>query len=102
MLERIKALCTQHKTTVTELENILGIGRGTILKWDVSSPNMVNLVKVAQHFDVSLEYLVGIETEYSEAAMHIAKRYDNLSPTRKTLVDHYLDAVEQDEKVVAQ
>lgn len=58
MLSKIKELCLQKKITITELERVLGFGRGTITKWRESSPSVSKLKTVADYFGVSIEYFL--------------------------------------------
>lgn len=58
--ERVKALCEQENIGVTTLETRLGFGRGSIGKLKnggTTSPE--RLQKIADHFGVSVSYLVG-------------------------------------------
>ncbi|PLA90511.1 helix-turn-helix domain-containing protein [Ligilactobacillus salivarius] len=57
--DRIKELSSQRKVSVAELERALGFGNGSISKWNKQSPSTEKLMKVANYFDVSLDYLVG-------------------------------------------
>lgn len=57
--DKIKELATQRKISVAELERVLGFGNGSISKWNKQSPSTEKLKKVADYFDVSLDYLVG-------------------------------------------
>lgn len=59
ILERIQLLCKEKNINPSRLEEELGFGNGTIYKWDKSSPNTDKLAKVADYFDVSLDYLHG-------------------------------------------
>lgn len=61
MYEKIEQLCVNKKITIGRLENELGFGKGTVSKWRGSSPSVWNLKKVADYFDVSIDYLVGRE-----------------------------------------
>ena len=56
---RVKELCDQHHTTVRELGNALGFGRTTIKKWEESSPSADKIIKVADYFGVSTDYILG-------------------------------------------
>lgn len=56
---KIKGLCDNREINVTQLEKGLGLGNGTIRRWDVSSPSINKLVKVANYFDVSIDYIIG-------------------------------------------
>ena len=59
--ERIKQLANAKGLSLPALEAQLGFGNGTILKWDKSTPNADKLVKVADYFNVSVDYLLGRE-----------------------------------------
>lgn len=59
--ERIKALANHRGLGLPKLEAELGFGNGTIVKWDKSSPSVDKLQKVADYFDVSVDYLLGRE-----------------------------------------
>jgi len=61
IVKRIQQLCEEKGLTLTELERIVGIGRGIIRRWDKSSPNSDNLQKVADYFNVTTDYLLGRE-----------------------------------------
>lgn len=55
IVKRIQQLCEEKGITITELERIVGIGRGIIRRWDKSSPNSDNLKKVADYFNVTTD-----------------------------------------------
>ena len=55
----IRELCKTKHTSIPKLENILGFGSGTIVRWDKSSPSIDKLLKVADYFHVSVDYLIG-------------------------------------------
>ena len=56
---RIQELAQTHKTTIAEVERNLGLGNGTISKWDKRSPSTQKLQMVADYFNVSTDYLLG-------------------------------------------
>lgn len=47
------------KVTVAEVERKTGISNGQIRRWDTSSPKTENVQKVADYFNVSVDYLLG-------------------------------------------
>lgn len=59
LVNRIKKLCTMKKVTVAEVERKTGISNGQIRRWDTSSPKTENVQKVADYFNVSVDYLLG-------------------------------------------
>lgn len=58
MYTRILNLCRNKGITINKLEQALSIGNGTISKWDKSCPKATTLKKVAEFFNISLEYLL--------------------------------------------
>jgi len=62
LVDRIKALCRQHETSIPKLEANLGLSRGSMYKWDINDPGIGKVQKVAEHFNVSIEFLLyGLE-----------------------------------------
>lgn len=58
MFLKISELCKKRGITVTQLEKLLGFGRGTITKWRKSSPTVDKLKMVADYFGVPIEYFL--------------------------------------------
>jgi transcriptional regulator with XRE-family HTH domain len=59
LVERIKMLADEKKTTFAEIERKTGISNGQIRRWDKSSPKIENIQKVADYLDVSTDFLLG-------------------------------------------
>ena len=59
LLERIKLLCKENKISQRKLEKALNLGNGATSKWVKSSPSIETLNKIADHFHVSVDYLLG-------------------------------------------
>ena len=57
MIDTIKDLCRINRISVSELEELLGIGKNTIYRWDKSSPSIDKVIKVADYFEISLDEL---------------------------------------------
>lgn len=57
--EKIKDLTNEKGISVRELEKRLGFSNGYFSKWKTVSPNSEGLAKVAAHFDVNVDYLLG-------------------------------------------
>lgn len=58
--DRIKELCERHEISVAKLEASLGFGNGIIKRWSQgSSPTVDKVMKIANYFDVSVDYLTG-------------------------------------------
>lgn len=56
--ETIKTLCKERGIAVTALEKELGFGRGSIGKLRNSQTSAERLQKIADYFDVTVDYLV--------------------------------------------
>lgn len=78
VFERIQELCKSAGISVTSLEFELGIGKGLIGKWRKNSPNIISLQKVADYFNVSVDYLLGRECPASSSFV--------FSPDEKSLI----------------
>lgn len=61
LVEKIRTLARQRDLSLPQLEQELGLGNGTISRWRNSSPNTEKLQKIADYFNVSMDYLLGRE-----------------------------------------
>jgi len=59
MFERIKTLCLENGLTVTELCKQVTGSSGNLPTWKKGNINPVSLVKIADYFHVSVDYLLG-------------------------------------------
>lgn len=59
--ERIKTICNERGLSMYRIEKDCGFGNGSIMKWENSSPKVDNIIKLADYFDVSVDYLLGRE-----------------------------------------
>lgn len=55
---RIKELCDSKKVTFAEVERSIGLSNGQIRRWDKVSPRTSTLEKVADYFQVSIDFLL--------------------------------------------
>ncbi|AEY65383.1 helix-turn-helix transcriptional regulator [Clostridium sp. BNL1100] len=84
-VDKIKDLCISKDITPTELERILGFGKGVIRNWDKVSPTSDKLKRVADYFNVTTDYLLG-RSDQSKIV------YDEeLTEDEKTAVKAFLD-----------
>ncbi|WP_018934497.1 helix-turn-helix domain-containing protein [Gracilibacillus lacisalsi] len=58
-LERIKKLCKEHSISVKILEERLDFPNNTIYQWKSRTPGLDKIQKVADYFNVSVDYLLG-------------------------------------------
>ncbi len=57
--DRLKNLCDEQGISVNTLEERLEIGRNSLYSWKKNIPKGTNLIKVADYFNVSTDYLLG-------------------------------------------
>lgn len=95
LMQRIKQLCDSHGETLASLERKMDFGNGTIRRWDNATPSGDKLAKVADFFHVSVDYLLGRETNEEndsnvpdENFTILSRNAKKLSPEkRKQLLD---------------
>lgn len=56
--DRVKLLADKQKISIMELEERLGLGKNSLYGWKRKTPNGTNLEKVADYFNVSVDYLL--------------------------------------------
>lgn len=63
--DRLKELRKEKKITQPELANMLGVTFSTVSAWEVgkAQPSYDILVKLAQYFGVTTDYLLGLNQE---------------------------------------
>ena len=57
MVERIRNLCTERRTSIKALEKELGFGNGTIRRWDDNAPSFDRISLVANYFNVPVTFI---------------------------------------------
>ena len=62
-VERLVELRNDRSLSQRQLAEALGSKRTTVSSWEngVSEPNITTLIKIAVLFDVSVDYLIGLE-----------------------------------------
>ncbi len=58
LVDRLEGIAKEKGLTFNRIERELGLGNGTIKRWNDQSPRLDKLTAVAQFVDVSLDYLV--------------------------------------------
>jgi len=89
IVDRLQVLCNEHGTTLVGLERTLDFGRGTIRKWNTSSPSIDKLGTVADYFNVSIDFLrTGMAEDdrifgLNRDSKDMLNTYDKLNPEKK-------------------
>lgn len=91
LYEKIKILADNQKISIRRLEEILGYGNGTIRRWEKQTPGVDKIQKVADYFDVSVDYLLGrtdkkryydlTEKDEKDIAKELEEMIDDLKST---------------------
>ena len=97
MLDKIKALCKEKKTSISKLEKQLGFGNGVIGRWDKSVPSYERLAAVANALDVPVSYLTGETDDPSAGIKKDPIQKDGaVSPAAQEILD-FLDSASGEE-----
>lgn len=92
LVEKVQELCTRKGLTLIGLEREIGLGRGSIRRWDENSPSIDKVKKVANYFNITVSELIGenektieeiIRNNFSEEIIEIQKSLEKLSPEMK-------------------
>lgn len=82
LYDRIQKLCEERKISIARLESDCGFSNSTIKKWKTTSTPGVDKIKaIAQYFDVTVDYLLGM-TEITASADKICGDPDIISIQR--------------------
>ncbi|MEZ7741783.1 helix-turn-helix transcriptional regulator [Gemella sp. 20925_1_85] len=96
MLLKIKQLANQKGITISELERRINLSNGQIGKWSRQTPGIDKVQKVADYFNVSVDYLLGREKpeedlyEQQLVAM-FRKQTDGMNDSQKEKFNKSLD-----------
>ena len=55
----VKSLCEEQKLSIVELEERLNFSRNSLYSWKKNKPSSEKLEKVADYFNVSVDYILG-------------------------------------------
>ncbi|EBF5125595.1 helix-turn-helix transcriptional regulator [Listeria monocytogenes] len=100
--ERIKKLSAKRGITISQLTSELEMGENSIYRWKTQKPALDKLQKVADYFNVSIDYLVGrtdnplidqnVPKEAAAIAAHIDP--DATAEDMKKILE-YIDFIQQ-------
>lgn len=77
--EHLNKVCKEHNTTIYAVEKATGSSKGSFIKWKNSSPSADKLIEIADHFCVSVDYLLGRDKAVEENAVLADKVYFDVS-----------------------
>ncbi len=79
-MNRLKELRKQHGLTLDDVEEELGIGRGTYNNYENGKtfPKLKTLIEMASFYDVTIDYLLGVNWGRCEDETNVALDFDQL------------------------
>ena len=95
--ERFNALISARGMTPKDFSVETGIPDATVYRYLNSSriPKIDNIIKIAEYFDVSIDWLLGLSGDMherlSEATVSVAQRYSMASPDDRRVVETVLE-----------
>ncbi len=94
----LRNLRIKNKISQENLASIVGVTRGAVAQWEngFNLPSNIALIRIADYFDVSLDYLMGRTEERNshdsaEDQTSISARYERLTETQKLIVSNLVD-----------
>ncbi|HDP1317309.1 TPA: helix-turn-helix transcriptional regulator [Enterococcus faecalis] len=95
LYEKIKLLASEKKMSIRQLEETLGFGNGVINRWRKNTPGSDKLKKVADYFNVSVDYLLGRTDNIKDTDSKIQRpKVKMLARKMDKLDDSQLDAID--------
>lgn len=100
--ERIRQLRIEKELTQTQLSDIFHIAKSTLSQYEnnIRTPNDDIKIKLANYFNVSLDYLLGktniknYESKETTVALH-TDDYDELPQEAKDEINNFIEYVKQ-------
>lgn len=84
----VKSLCEEQKLSIVELEERLNFSRNSLYSWKKNKPSSEKLEKVADYFNVSVDYLLGrTDQKHIDEIETIAAHHDGEEWTEEELAE---------------
>lgn len=92
--ERIKELCKERNISLNKLETDCGFAKGYASKLDKSTPNSENLQRIADYFEVSVDYLMNgkeptVENTFGSEYAKLVGKIRNDTELSKALLKYF-------------
>lgn len=93
--DKVKDLAKSRNISIAELERRLELSNGSISKWNTYMPNTEPLLKVANFFGVSTDYLLGYDSsevsKQSQKSVAIQRKAEKLSDKQQDMLNELID-----------
>lgn len=97
--QRVQLLAEREGITIKDLQQLLGFGKTALYKWNSPAiPQVDSLIKIADYFHVSVDYLVGRtdnpsfeDITYKQSTLRIIEELEKMELSNldeQTIVDH--------------
>lgn len=89
--KRLKELRLAHGETQRDLANAIEVGRTTISEYESGKivPKQEGLLRIANHFNVSVDYLTGVSNERATRKQNVSDLDALLNTIHHILLDEY-------------
>lgn len=94
LVEKISKLCMEEGISTAQLERSLGLGNGTIGKWNTVNPSLKKVAVVARYFGVSIDDLVSDDPILPRECREIAAKIQSYSKEQRDLIRCYMSLIE--------
>ena len=88
LLKKIRVLAAEKGVSVSKVERECGFSKNSIIKWDKNMPSGDKILRVAQYFGVSADYLLGNKdsesSEYPEMYFSFLRGAKELDLSKRT------------------
>lgn len=98
LYKRIESLCKERGSNITEMCRLSGAPRGSLSDMKAGKTNRLNtttLSKIAAHFGVTVDFLLGNEDEKKPAGQEASGLrglgYDELTPENQKMIADLID-----------
>lgn len=92
VLDRIRKILSEKDMSISELERLSDIARGTVGKWDKVIPSADKLQRVAQTLGTSMDYLLtGKEPSEDSETLLLARDANSLTKEQLQVVKNVID-----------
>ena len=101
---RLKELRLENGETQKDLANSIEVGRTTISEYESGKivPKQEGLLKIANHFNVSVDYLTGVSNERAARKQNASDLDALLNTIHHILLDEYDTPVTYESKVLSE
>ncbi len=87
MVEKIKEFAKKKNTNLAQIERELGFSQGYIRRWDEQKPSYDRVLKVAEHLNIPLEYLIETNSITNQETEIIQNFRDSDNIGKETIIN---------------